>query len=77
MTTKPIPTMLSYQDGRPTQIVAANFTWALEGGCWLRDVNGTVDWLSWDTIRRNYGEAMVEKIVKATSGWLTGVWKNL
>ena len=70
-------TMLSYQDGRPTRIVACNFTWAIPGGMWLRDENGTIDWVAFPVIERVWGKPMLDRLFEATAGWLTGTWREV
>lgn len=54
--------------GVPTHF---NFTHALDGGAWLRTDAGIHDWFSFSVLRDNYGQAWIERQLKA-QGWMTG-----
>jgi len=50
-----------------------NFTWACDGGAWLEDDKGYVNWEPWSVIRHHMGQHWIDA-QRAKQGWMTGCW---
>ena len=66
--------MLTLQDGTPTKITEANFTFALLGGMWIKDEFGQVTWMGDIQGRREYGDNWEKwRKIAYHDGWC-GMW---
>lgn len=54
-------------------IVEFNYTEAIPGGAWLKDLNGNVEWVCYSEIVRVKGEEWYQKN-RRKQGWMTGCW---
>lgn len=50
-----------------------NFTWAMPGGAWLEDDNGSINWFSFAFIEKKLGDIWVKRQMDK-QGWMTGCW---
>lgn len=55
------------------QVKRFNFTYAIPGGAWLEDVNGNIDWFTFERIGKQLGQLWIDRQLKR-QGWMTGCW---
>lgn len=55
------------------QVKRFNFTWAIRDGAWLEDVNGNIDWFTFERIGKQLGQLWIDRQLKR-QGWMTGCW---